>query len=104
MDAGGLRLTHNEYWNTIERASLWDVGVQRWVVISDERQVGHISSAVYSPRLERNIGIALLDVPYNEEGSRMQVETPEGLRDILITTMPFVDPDKKIPRASLRKS
>ena len=34
----------------------------------------------------------------------MQVETPEGLRDIEITSLPFFDPDKKIPRASLRNN
>ena len=76
----------------------------RWTVIGDAKQIGVVTSAVYSPRLERNIGFALLDVSLSEANSTMQVETPEGLRDIEITSVPFIDPDKKIPRASLRKS
>ena len=76
----------------------------RWAVIDDAGQIGVVTSAVYSPRLKRNIGFGLLDIPVSEASSAMQVETPEGLRDIEITSLPFVDPDKKIPRASLRKS
>ncbi len=75
----------------------------RWPVFSGADRVGHISSAVYSPRLERNIGFALLDLPHSDCGT-LRVETAEGVRNITITPLPFVDPDKKIPRASLRGS
>ena len=76
----------------------------RWPVFNDTEQVGAVSSAVYSPRLERNIGFALLDVKNSGDNSALRVETAEGARNITITSLPFVDPDKKIPRASLRKS
>ena len=75
----------------------------RWPVFSDAEKVGHVSSAVYSPRLERNIGFALLDAAHSSDSGALRVETAEGLRNITITSLPFVDPDKKIPRASLRK-
>ena len=74
----------------------------RWPVFSDAEKVGHVSSAVYSPRLERNIGFALLDAAHASDDVALQVETAEGLRNITLTSLPFVDPDKKIPRASLR--
>lgn len=76
----------------------------RWPVSSDSVQAGVVTSAVFSPRLQRNIGFALLDIAYSAPGSRLRVETPEGVRDLEITSLPFIDPDKKIPRASLRKS
>ena len=74
----------------------------RWAVFNDAKQVGEVTQAVYSPRLERNIGFALLDVSRSNESDALRVETPEGVRDITITSLPFFDPDKKIPRASLR--
>ena len=76
----------------------------RWPVFNDTQQVGAISSAVYSPRLERNIGFALLDAEHSGDSGELRVETAEGVRNITIASLPFVDPDKKIPRASLRKS
>ena len=72
----------------------------RWPVSNGNRQVGAVSSAVHSPRLERNIGFALLEM--GQENEALTVETAEGERQIEITNLPFVDPDKKIPRASLR--
>ena len=72
----------------------------RWPVYDGGEQVGAVSSAVHSPRLGRNIGFALIDA--GRETGTLTVETAEGMRDIEITSLPFVDPDKKIPRASLR--
>jgi len=43
-------------------------------------------------------------MPHDNLGEDLQVETPEGIRDIELTTIPFIDPEKKIPRAPLRKS
>ena len=76
----------------------------RWIVSNQNGNIGVITNAVYSPRLERNIGIALLDMPHSELGAGLTVETPEGVRDVELTSMPFIDPNKEIPRASLRKS
>ena len=76
----------------------------RWAVLKDGSQVGVVTQAVYSPRLERNIGFALLDIAHSSEISGLSVDSAEGVRNITVTSLPFVDPDKKIPRASLRKS
>ena len=74
----------------------------RWPVYAGDEPVGAVSSAVHSPRLGRNIGFALIDA--GRETETLAVDTAEGRRDIEITSLPFVDPDKKIPRASLRSS
>lgn len=130
----------NEYWNTIERAGIWDVAVQRIVEISGPdagaftnllrmvvgafidgamfeknnehrwqpwnggKPAGEVSSAVYSPQLKRNIGLIHANIEYAEPGTRLEVDTAEGRRNLDITTLPFVDPNKAIPRQSLRST
>lgn len=74
----------------------------RWPVRHDNTVVGEVTSAVYSPRLERNIGYVLANIEYASVGTRLWVETPEGGRNLEVTTIPFIDPGKKIPRAKLR--
>ena len=74
----------------------------RWPVFNGSGQVGAVSSAVYSPRLERNIGFALLDVDSIPDSEGLRVETAEGIRDIELTEMPFIDPAKQLPRTDLR--
>ncbi|MGI9318826.1 MAG: hypothetical protein ACR2QW_15970 [bacterium] len=56
-----------------------------------------------SINIDRNhLQIALLEVAHSSGSNALRVESAEGVRDITITLLPFVDPDKKIPRASLR--
>ena len=74
----------------------------RWAVWDDETLVGEVSSAVYSPRLQRNIGLVHVDINLSEPGTRLEVDTAEGRRNLEITTLPFIDPDKSIPKQSLR--
>jgi len=74
----------------------------RWRVHHNGTFAGEVSSAVHSPRLARNIGHALLQSEYTEVGTMLRVETPEGERDLEVTTRPFIDKDKATPRKSLR--
>ena len=74
----------------------------RWPVFDHAKKVGEVTSAVYSTRLERNIGFALLDITYDKIGAELEVETPEGRRNLSVTSLPFIDPEKKIPLQSLR--
>ena len=74
----------------------------RWKVLDGSDVVGEIGSAVYSPRLERNIGQVLMKRTHAEVGTMLVAETPEGNRNLEVTTRPFVDPDKDIPRRNLR--
>jgi glycine cleavage system aminomethyltransferase T len=60
---------------------------------------GTVTSAIYSPRLERNIGYAWLPVEHTEAGTRLAVETPAGSRQAAVVPLPFVDPGKLIPKS-----
>jgi aminomethyltransferase len=59
--------------------------------------VGHVTSAVHSPRLARNIGYAWLPTGTSAAGSTITVESEWGTRTATVVDMPFVDPDKQIP-------
>ena len=37
-----------------------------------------MTSACYSPRMEKNIGLAMLPIEHTELGTSLQVETPKG--------------------------
>lgn len=74
----------------------------RWPVLSSSELVGEVTSAVHSPRLERNIGFVLADLAHTQVVRMLEVQTPEGRRALEDTTLPFIDPGKTIPRRRLR--
>jgi glycine cleavage system aminomethyltransferase T len=71
----------------------------KWPVRAGGREVGTVTSAIYSPRLEKNIGFAWVPVELSELGSTVSVETPDGERNASVVEMPFVDPAKQIPKS-----
>jgi aminomethyltransferase len=60
-------------------------------------RIGKVTSAIYSPRLERNIGYCWVPVELAVEGTQLHVETEWGGRSATVVPMPFVDPEKRIP-------
>ncbi len=69
----------------------------KWPVHANGRRVGKVTSAIYSPRLEANIGYAWVPVELSELGTTLEVESEWGLRGGTVVPMPFVDPEKQIP-------
>jgi glycine cleavage system aminomethyltransferase T len=69
----------------------------KWPVVDAGERIGAVTSAIYSPRLERNIGFAWLPVERSTLGERVTVETEWGPRRGVVVEMPFVDPSKQIP-------
>ena len=64
------------------------------------RQVGKVTSCVYSPRLQKNIGYAILDLPSTALGTQLTVHRPEVNNSITVVEKPFVDPAKSLARAA----
>ncbi|MEP4038038.1 dimethylsulfoniopropionate demethylase [Pseudophaeobacter sp.] len=50
-----------------------------WPVMVGSRQVGQITSGAWSPRLEANVGVSLIDRDYWTIGQEVTVLTPDGL-------------------------
>jgi aminomethyltransferase len=59
--------------------------------------VGQVTSAIYSPRLGKNIGFCWVPVELAAPGSSLRVATEWGDRTATVVPMPFVDPEKRIP-------
>jgi glycine cleavage system aminomethyltransferase T len=69
----------------------------KWPIVDGEEEIGMVTSAIYSPRLEHNIGFAWLPVQRSTFGARVTVDTEWGARSGTVVEMPFVDPGKQIP-------
>ena len=77
-----------------------DLNMTRWPVHLDGTEVGFITSAVYSPRLEKNIGYAMLPAGKAELGNRLTVTVADGdVREATVVPKPFIDPEKEIPKS-----
>ncbi|HLR96003.1 MAG TPA: glycine cleavage T C-terminal barrel domain-containing protein [Jiangellaceae bacterium] len=61
--------------------------------------VGQVTSACHSPRLERNIGLAMVPLDLSALGTEVSIETPAGIREGVVVQKPFVDPFKETPKA-----
>ena len=58
--------------------------------------VGTVRSAVHSPRLGKNIALAVLDAACTRPGSTVAVTTPWGERPATVVEVPFHDPKKTL--------
>jgi aminomethyltransferase len=74
-----------------------------WAVSSGGREVGHMTDAVWSPGLEKNIGYVWVPIDLAEPGNLLDVETEDGQHLVGTTAgIPFVDPRKERPAGTLR--
>lgn len=72
----------------------------RWPVFADGQEVGFVTSAAYSPRLERNIGYANVPAELSGLGTELAVDVPgDERRSATVVRKPFVDPGKDIPKS-----
>ncbi|RCW43139.1 aminomethyltransferase [Halopolyspora algeriensis] len=66
-------------------------------------RIGEVTSACYSPRLERNIGYAMVPISYYETGTPLVVDTQHGPQDAVVVEKPFLDAKKDIPKQLQRQ-
>ncbi|MFW8634409.1 glycine cleavage T C-terminal barrel domain-containing protein [Cribrihabitans pelagius] len=67
-----------------------------WPVTKDGGTVGKVTSAVYSPRLEKNIALAMVSAGSSELGTEVEVKTANGPAKAKIVEIPFYDPKKSL--------
>ena len=65
-----------------------------WTVKSNNLKVGRVSRAFFSPRLEKNIALAIVDIDNAEEGTSVVVETPIGDLNSMVVSLPWFNADK----------
>jgi aminomethyltransferase len=71
-----------------------------WPLKINDQKVGKITSAVYSPRLKKNIALAMIEINHSEIGTELKTETNGGNFNCKIVEKPFYDPKKKIASSS----
>ncbi len=80
----------------IDGAPLVAPNDEHWPIYAHDRPVGRVTSAVYSPRLQKNIALAMINIRYAEAGSSATVRTAWGERKVTVVKKPFYDPGKRI--------
>ena len=67
-----------------------------WPILIAEKQVGQVTSAIYSPRLKLNIALAMVMVEHSALGTDAEIVTPFGRRSVRVVDKPFYDPKKSL--------
>jgi len=67
-----------------------------WPIIKDDKIVGKITSAVYSPRLKKNIALAMVSINNSAIGTDLEIQMFSKKNRGTIVNKPFYDPKKKI--------
>jgi aminomethyltransferase len=75
-----------------------EFNLTKWPVKTQGPPIGHITSAIHSPRLKKNIGYAMVPVGLAEPGTTLTVAVPGEDRSATVVPMPFIDPKKEIPK------
>ena len=70
-----------------------------WAINKGGSTIGKVTSAVYSPRLDRNIALAMVAVDCAVIGSEVEVITPSGPARATVVERPFYDPKKSLAAA-----
>ncbi|QVQ53353.1 glycine cleavage system protein T [Spiractinospora alimapuensis] len=65
--------------------------------------IGKVTSACFSPRMEQNIGFAMVPIGHAALGTELIVVTPQGEQTARVVEKPFVDPKKNLPKQDLRE-
>ncbi|HEX7352551.1 glycine cleavage T C-terminal barrel domain-containing protein [Brachybacterium sp.] len=85
--------------------------IDAFPVLHDGEVVGKVTSACFSPRLEKNIGLALVPASLSEVGTRFtldvaerpgtQLLSGEDLVEAQVVPKPFIDPTKEQPKSDV---
>ena len=70
-----------------------------WPISVFGQRIGQVTSAIYSPRLEANIALAMVQIDNSSIDSRVEVVTPDGSRNARIVPKPFYDPRKNLAKS-----
>ena len=70
-----------------------------WTINQGGEAIGKVTSAVYSPRLEKNIALAMVAADAAVLGAKVEVVTKSGPTMATVVERPFYDPKKQIAAA-----
>ena len=71
---------------------------RKWEIICNNKIIGVVTSAVYSPRLKSNIALAMVKKEFSDIGTLLKVNIDNNLVNANIVQKPFFDPNKSIAK------
>ena len=71
---------------------------KNWDIFDGNEKIGHVTSAVYSPRLKQNIALAMVNISYTDINTHLKVKINTNLINAVVTEKPFFDPNKLIAK------
>jgi aminomethyltransferase len=69
-----------------------------WDIYVDDSVVGKVTSAVYSPRLKKNIALGMIKVDYSNLGQVLTVDSGTKKLHAVVSQKPFYDPNKSLTK------
>ena len=72
-----------------------------WEITKNKKIIGKITSAVYSPRLKKNIALAMVSIELSELGTELEIKMPFKAVKGIVVEKPFYDPKKKLTNNGL---
>ena len=67
-----------------------------WSILKDGKKIGKVTSAVYSPRLKKNIALAMIETNQSDIGNKFKIKTNDIEVNCVVVEKPFYDPKKQI--------
>ena len=72
-----------------------------WPILKNNSNIGKVTSAVYSPRLKKNIALGMVSIENSAIDSSIEIRMPESNNKAKVVLKPFYDPKKNITSKSL---
>ena len=69
-----------------------------WTVYGGGTEIGHVTRCVHSPRLQKNIGFANVDIKHADIGSPLVLATQAGERTATVCKYPWFTSEKIMPQ------
>ena len=70
-----------------------------WPIMENKKKIGKVTSAVYSPRLKKNIALAMISMEHSNQGKILNIEISKNIFKAIIVKKPFYDPNKKLTKS-----
>ena len=72
-----------------------------WPIFKNDKKIGKVTSAVYSPRLKENIALGMVSIENSEIDNSFEIKMSESNNKAKVVLKPFYDPKKNITSKSL---
>ena len=97
-------VTRKQVGLVLDTAPLDGPNTEFWPILKDASRIGQVTSAVYSPRLGKNIALAMVDAAQSGIGNGVQVLVDNMMVSADVVERPFYDPKKSLATGTVRVS